>query len=87
MNDAVYIMTTFNDLPTELLPSILQHLSKPSQLANACLVNKKFYAFAVADLYQIATILPWYKDSKVRVYPQFLDVEHSPISTAAQSNS
>lgn len=60
-------MATFHDLPLELLPSILHHLVKPDQLATACLVNKTFYTFAAADLYQIASILPWHKDSKVKV--------------------
>ncbi len=56
----------FNDLPVELLPLIVQHVVKPSQLAALCLVNKSFYTFAVLLLYERVFIYAWHKEGKAK---------------------
>ncbi|KAA1474576.1 hypothetical protein DENSPDRAFT_841180 [Dentipellis sp. KUC8613] len=65
-------MAKFTDLPLELLPRIIQHIIKPSNLAVVCLVNRSFHTFAVPLLYErIATISPWYRDANNRMMEVF----------------
>jgi hypothetical protein len=58
-------MTTFNDLPVELLPAIVQNVVKPSNLASFCLVNKVFCEFTRPFLYHTIAVFPWNHKEKV----------------------
>ena len=60
-------MERFSQLPLELLPDILDHFLRPSQIASVCLVNSSFYAFAIQNLYRRAFIYAWHKDGKTKV--------------------
>ena len=60
-------MARFEDLPLDLLPLILQHFIRPAHLANACLVNKDFYAFAIYHLYRRVFIYAWHTNVKTKV--------------------
>ncbi|KAF8655023.1 hypothetical protein AX16_003293 [Volvariella volvacea WC 439] len=70
-------MVEFRDLPVELLSDILQHLVKPSQLAEACLVNKLFYPSASHLLYQHIFLASWHKNAKGRVVQLFQTLQHN----------
>ncbi|KAF7322117.1 F-box domain-containing protein [Mycena kentingensis (nom. inval.)] len=62
----------FSDLPLELLPEILSHLSpRPQFLASACLVNSTINGFASPLLYSRVAIFPWHKRSKAKVVSLF----------------
>lgn len=71
-------MERFSQLPLELLPSILDHFLRPSQIASVCLVNSSFYAFAVQDLYRRAFIYAWHKDGKTKVKQLFTTLGNCP---------
>ena len=58
-------MTTFNDLPLELLPAIVQNVVKSSSLASFCLVNKTFCEFTRPFLYHTISVFPWQHKKKV----------------------
>ena len=60
-------MSAFVTLPIELLSDVLEHIIRPSQLANLCLVNNAFYSFSVPALYRRAFIYSWHKDGKLKV--------------------
>ncbi len=57
----------FADLPLELLPAIIQHVVKPSHLAAVCLVDHRFYEFAIPLLYERVFIYAWHKEGKAKV--------------------
>jgi len=58
-------MTTFNNLPLELLPVIVQNVVNPESLASFCLVNKTFCGFTRPFLYHTIAIFPWNQKEKV----------------------
>ena len=58
-------MITFNDLPLELLPGIVQNVVKPMNLASFCLVNKIFCEFTRPFLYHTIAVFPWHHKEKV----------------------
>lgn len=58
-------MTTFNDLPLELLPAIVRNVVKPESLASFCLVNKTFCEFTRPFLYRTIAVFPWNHKEKV----------------------
>jgi hypothetical protein len=60
-------MAYFSDLPLELLPLIVRHVLKASQLARLCLVSKSFYEFTTPVLYDRIIIRPWYQNVKGKV--------------------
>jgi hypothetical protein len=57
-------MPTFDDLPLELLPSIIEKIVKPAHLSIICRVNHSFYDFGSSLLYRRIFIYPWHKHSK-----------------------
>ena len=59
----------FADLPIELLPSIVQHIVRPSHLGALCLVNQSFYKFTIPLLYERVFIYAWHKKGKAKVRP------------------
>ncbi|KAI0341442.1 hypothetical protein BDW22DRAFT_1408085 [Trametopsis cervina] len=71
-------MHSFSNLPTELLPSILQHIIRPNHLAELCLVNNAFYAFTAPVLYRRAFIYSWHKDGKSKVVKLFRTLSEHP---------
>jgi len=58
-------MTTFNNLPLELLPVIVQNVVNPGSLASFCLVNKFFCEFTQPFLYHTIAVFPWNQKEKV----------------------
>ncbi|CAK5282490.1 unnamed protein product [Mycena citricolor] len=68
----------FTDLPLDILPHILIHLVRPQHLANACLVNRSFYAFGIPFLYHRATIYSWHKAWKDKVAQLFKTLADCP---------
>ena len=58
-------MTTFNNLPLELLPVIVQNVVNPESLASFCLVNKTFCEFTRPFLYHTVVVFPWHQKEKV----------------------
>ncbi|TCD67169.1 hypothetical protein EIP91_000395, partial [Steccherinum ochraceum] len=71
-------MTTFLDLPLELLPLILQHFLRPSHLALAALVNKDFHSFAIPHLYRKVYIYAWHTNVKTRFVKLFETLASCP---------
>jgi len=59
------LMTTFNNLPLELLPVIVQNVVNPESLASFCLVNKTFCEFTRPFLYHTIAVFPWNQKEKV----------------------
>jgi len=59
-------MTTFNNLPLELLPVIVQNVVNPSNLASFCLVSKTFREFTRPLLYHTIAVFPWNQKEKVK---------------------
>lgn len=58
-------MTTFNDLPLELLPGVIQNIVKPGSLASFCLVNRVWCEFTRPFLYHTIAVFPWNHKEKV----------------------
>ncbi|KAF8510199.1 hypothetical protein BU17DRAFT_55597 [Hysterangium stoloniferum] len=71
-------MISFLDLPTDLLPLILQHIIKPHHLAKCCLVNRAFHSFTVPLLYERIFIYAWHKDGKTKVRKLFETLSEYP---------
>uniref|UniRef100_A0A0W0FIC2 F-box domain-containing protein n=1 Tax=Moniliophthora roreri TaxID=221103 RepID=A0A0W0FIC2_MONRR len=66
-------MPNLSDLPLDLLPIIVSHISSwnPKYLVNLCLVNKTFYELSIAHLYQRISIYSWHKHGKAKVIQLF----------------
>lgn len=58
-------MATFDDLPLEVLPIIVQNIVQPRILASFCLVNKALCVFTQPFLYH--TIAVWHRDHEEKV--------------------
>jgi len=66
-------MPTFNNLPLELLPVIVQNIVNPESLALFCLVSKAFCDFTRPFLYNTITVFPWNQKEKV------MERDHDPL--------
>ncbi|KAK7047461.1 hypothetical protein VNI00_006692 [Paramarasmius palmivorus] len=66
-------MPALSDLPLDLLPVIIAHVSHPNPkvLTNLCLVNKTFYELCLAQLYSRISIYSWHKHGKTKVIQLF----------------
>ncbi|EPQ50827.1 hypothetical protein GLOTRDRAFT_49961 [Gloeophyllum trabeum ATCC 11539] len=64
-------LSSFADIPIELLPIVFQFIVKPSHLATLCLVNSTFRDLAVSQLYESVHIYPWHNEAKTRVVQLF----------------
>lgn len=71
-------MTRNMDLPTELIPEVLQFILKPTYLASACLVNHAFYEFGIRLLYRRVVIHPWQKSRESMVIKLFSTLSLCP---------
>ncbi|KAL5514673.1 hypothetical protein ACEPAG_1989 [Sanghuangporus baumii] len=68
----------FIDLPVELLPLIIQHVLRPSHLAQICLVNKDFHKSTVPLLYERPAIYAWHREAKSRATQLFRTLANCP---------
>ncbi|KAH8102069.1 hypothetical protein BXZ70DRAFT_1016133, partial [Cristinia sonorae] len=71
-------LAIFQELPLDLLPLILWQLVRPSHVANASLVNKGFYTFAIGQLYRRVFIYAWHANVKTRFVKLFRTLSNSP---------
>lgn len=69
-------MTLFQDLPPELIPVIVEKVTKPAHLALLCLVSHEFYSFTTPVLYARIFVYPWQKEVKLRVRGPIAHVHH-----------
>ena len=60
-------MTTFEDLPAEIVPLIVEHIPQPWQLARVAAVSRIFNAFTTERLYHTIYIYAWHKNAKAKV--------------------
>jgi hypothetical protein len=60
-------MLSFEELPTDIVPLILQHIIRPQHLAAASLVCKLFNDAATPLLYHEVSIFTWHRDPKAKV--------------------
>jgi len=72
-------MASFLDLPVDLLPLILQHLVRPTHIAQVCLVNKDFYTFSVRQLYRRVFIYAWHTNVKIKFVKLFQTLATSSV--------
>lgn len=60
-------MILFEDLPPEIIPIVVENVTKPQHLAAICLVSRAFHAFTVPVLYKRIFIYPWQREGKLKV--------------------
>jgi hypothetical protein len=60
-------MSVLRNLPLDILPYILDHLTARPDLVAAVLVSKSFYSAATPFLYRSISLLPWNKHSRDQV--------------------
>ncbi|KAH8829135.1 hypothetical protein DL96DRAFT_1814408 [Flagelloscypha sp. PMI_526] len=61
----------FSSLPLDVLPLIIDGLTKRSHIATACLVSRPFYDVAVILLYRVISVYAWHKDGKSKTIQLF----------------
>ncbi|KAF8173723.1 hypothetical protein BJ912DRAFT_991755 [Pholiota molesta] len=64
---------SFLDLPIEILPEVIEHVLKPQHLAQLCLVNKTFRAFATPRLYERIYIYSWHREGNPKLVIKLFD--------------
>ncbi|KAJ3829552.1 hypothetical protein EV361DRAFT_791836 [Lentinula raphanica] len=72
-------MVNFVDLPLDLLPVIIQHLTLPWHLYQLCLVDKNFNRFSTPKLYERISVYSWHKHGKEKIVLLFHSLSRYPL--------